>query len=98
MNLCIHTYVLMYFHLDNPDESYQLEFKDYKIDIYAQTYFGIRNGLETLSQLISYDEITDSLQMHSYAFIRDAPKHSHRGILIDSARNFIPSVIIRNYP
>ena len=72
-----------------------MEFKDYKIDIYAQTYFGIRHGLETLSQLISYDEITDSLQMHSYAFIKDAPKHSHRGILIDTARNFIPTVIIR---
>ena len=51
--------------------------------------------METLSQLISYDEVTDSLQIHDFAHIQDSPKYSHRGIMIDSARNFIPLMVIK---
>ena len=51
--------------------------------------------METLSQLISYDEVTDSLQIHDFAYIQDSPKYSHRGIMIDSARNFIPLMVIK---
>ena len=51
--------------------------------------------METLSQLISYDEVTDSLQIHDFVHIQDSPKYSHRGIMIDSARNFIPLMVIK---
>ena len=81
--------------LTNMDESYKLDLKDHKVTIIAQTYFGIRHGFETLSQLIEYDEMTDALIMHEVASIKDAPKYSHRGILIDTARNYISVPIMK---
>ena len=54
--------------------------------------------METLSQLISFDEVTDTLIIHDFAHIQDSPKYSHRGIMIDSARNFIPLMVIKKIP
>jgi len=59
-----------------------------QVQIKAKTYFGSRHGLETLSQLISYDEIRQKLQMHKSASITDKPAYVHRGLLIDTSRNF----------
>ena len=59
-----------------------------QVQIKAKTYFGARHGLETLSQLISYDEIRQKLQMHKNASIVDKPAYVHRGLLIDTSRNF----------
>ena len=59
-----------------------------QVQIKAKTYFGARHGLETLSQLISYDEIRQKLQMHKSASITDKPAYVHRGLLIDTSRNF----------
>ena len=72
------------------DESYSLEIKDLgkAVEIKAQTYFGARHGLETLSQLISYDELRQKLQMHTKAMVEDQPAYIHRGLLIDTSRNF----------
>ena len=33
------------------------------VSITANTYFGARHGMETLSQMISYDELADTLQV-----------------------------------
>lgn len=62
--------------------------------IEAKTVFGLRHGLETMSQLISTD-IGDSeenfgLLLVASARIEDRPVYRHRGLLIDSARNYIP--------
>ena len=92
--LVIYTY-LGKFDDYHPDEFYELNLENHKINITANNYFGIRHGMETLSQLISYDEVTDSLQIHDFAHIQDSPKYSHRGIMIDSARNFIPLMVIK---
>ena len=59
-----------------------------KANIQARTFFGARHGLETLSQLISYDETTNALQMISDAEISDSPKFKYRGVLLDTSRNF----------
>ncbi len=65
------------------DESYSLTIKDgARVEIKAQTYFGARHGLETLSQMIAYDEMTNSLFMIKNAQITDKPKYVHRGLLI----------------
>ncbi|KAK0163603.1 hypothetical protein PV327_007269 [Microctonus hyperodae] len=57
--------------------------------IAAPTYFGVRYGIETLSQLIVFDDLRNKIQMVRDAFIIDKPVYSYRGILLDTSRNFI---------
>lgn len=60
--------------------------------------FGVRNGLETLSQLVAkytlelndgFSKPIGGLAIISEAKILDKPKFSHRGLLIDTARNYL---------
>lgn len=60
------------------------------VDIIALSFCGARHGLETLSQLIWYDPIIDSLLILEAANIDDAPRFKYRGLLIDTARNYYP--------
>ena len=46
----------MYFQI-NTEESYALEINGVDITIDAVTYFGARHALETLSQLMGYDDV-----------------------------------------
>jgi len=77
------------------DESYTLAFvtsedkKTVSVTILANTYFGARHGLETLSQLIAFNEDTGTLTIVEQATINDNPFFTYRGILMDTARNFI---------
>lgn len=56
--------------------------------ITAKNFYGARNGLETLSQLIVYDEIRNEIAIIAFAKITDEPKFKHRGIMLDTVRNF----------
>lgn len=56
--------------------------------ITADNFFGARNGLETLSQLIVYDNIRNEILIVGSAEISDEPKYKYRGILLDTARNY----------
>ena len=67
----------------------------YIVNIQAKSYFGARHGIETLSQLISYKEKSDSLQMHTFAQIDDVPVYPHRGVLIDTSRNYFSVDILK---
>lgn len=58
-------------------------------DIVAPTYFGGRHGLETLGQLIIYDDILNNLQIPNDVYITDGPVYPYRGVLLDTARNYI---------
>ncbi|XP_030764713.1 probable beta-hexosaminidase fdl isoform X3 [Sitophilus oryzae] len=78
------------------DESYSLTLKprDSEIvaNITAKTYFGARHGLETLSQLIWWDEYAGhagALKIIKGATIQDAPAFPYRGLMVDTARNFM---------
>ncbi|XP_043287535.1 chitooligosaccharidolytic beta-N-acetylglucosaminidase-like [Venturia canescens] len=62
--------------------------------IVASTYFGARHGLETLSQLIVYNELRKEIQVVRDAYIVDAPVYPYRGILLDTSRNFIDKASI----
>ena len=69
---------------------------DITVRIEAQTYFGARHGLETLSQMINYDELTGALITYNRAHVEDAPEYAHRGLLIDTSRNYFNMDILRN--
>lgn len=56
----------------------------------AATFFGARHGLETLSQLMTWDEELQSLVMMSDARVVDGPVFTHRGLSVDTARTYVP--------
>jgi len=78
----------------NTDESYDMtvQTKDdvTTATILASTYYGARHALESLSQLIAYDEINNSLMVVHTAMISDEPAFTYRGIMLDTGRNFYP--------
>lgn len=82
------------------DESYTLkveEMSDGRINaiITASTFFGARHGLETLSQLIIFDDLRNEVQIARDVSITDSPVYPHRGILLDTSRNYIPVDVIK---
>lgn len=77
------------------DESYKLELntKSHTLEgkITAKSYYGVRHGLETLSQLFWWDETAGkqgALRILSNVLINDRPTFHYRGLLIDTARQF----------
>lgn len=82
------------------DESYVLtvtEGVDKRImaEIKANNFFGGRHGLETLSQLIIYDDLRQEIQMPNNVTVHDKPAYPHRGILQDTARSYISPAAIK---
>lgn len=75
------------------DESYTLTVSttsdQITVTIHGVTIFGVRHGLETLSQLISFDYFGRSLVIPSAVEIADKPQFPYRGVMIDVSRNFI---------
>ncbi|XP_058124961.1 chitooligosaccharidolytic beta-N-acetylglucosaminidase [Anopheles coustani] len=76
------------------DESYQLTVKprgsgELLATITAKTFFGGRHGLETLAQFVQYDDLRSELQMVASLSLSDAPVYAHRGLALDTSRNFI---------
>lgn len=59
------------------------------------SFYGARHALETLSQLIVWDEMIPALVMMKNAQIRDSPAFTHRGLAIDTARSYIPVTMIK---
>lgn len=74
------------------DESYSLDISNDTIKINANSDVGAIRGLQTLLQLVSYDE-------NGYYFpgvnIKDAPRFVWRGLMIDAARHFQPVDVIK---
>lgn len=79
------------------DESYTLKMDSNTRIIYlsATSYFGLRHGLETLSQLWGFDDVNQKFIILEQFNIQDGPEFKHRGVLVDSSRNFIPLDVIR---
>lgn len=59
------------------------------VRIIGTTIFGVRHGLETLQQLMTSDVCEAGLLLVKSARIEDRPVYRHRGLLLDTARNFI---------
>ncbi|XP_034946655.1 probable beta-hexosaminidase fdl [Chelonus insularis] len=78
------------------DESYKLEVNLKERVLYgritANSYHGVRHGLETLSQLFWWDESTEKqgLAVLSNVLVVDKPTFHYRGLMIDTGRQFFP--------
>ncbi|XP_069688074.1 chitooligosaccharidolytic beta-N-acetylglucosaminidase isoform X2 [Periplaneta americana] len=90
------------------DETYTLDVvsnsrvNSVTVDIRAETVYGARHGLETLSQLVARIPVPVSpgrgrssprkhvLIMAADVRLSDAPVFRHRGLTLDTARNFLP--------
>lgn len=82
------------------DESYQLNLdarfgSEVFVTISAKNFYGVRHALETLSQLIVHDDLNHEMKIIQYADIHDTPAFKHRGISMDTSRNFYPVDVIK---
>ena len=83
------------------DESYSLTIDTQHGNngfITAPTIYGALRGLETFSQLVyfDFDTATYRLSVGLPLSIHDAPRFSHRGLMIDTARHFLPIHTIKH--
>lgn len=74
------------------DESYNLEITNKQAKITAPTTVGAMRGLETFLQLLESDK--DGFYFPAVS-IQDKPRFAWRGLLIDSARHFMPMEVLR---
>lgn len=76
----------------NVDETYTLSVNlvgnDIIARIEANTIFGARHAIDSLAQLIIYDDVTDRLLIRHEITFSDGPAYHHRGISLDTSRNF----------
>ncbi|HEI8867781.1 TPA: family 20 glycosylhydrolase [Serratia odorifera] len=73
--------------LPDSDESYQLSVTPQGAKLIANTRFGALRGMETLLQLVQTDADGTFLPLVS---VTDVPRFPWRGVLLDSARHFLP--------
>ena len=71
-----------------PEEGYVLEVAAQGIDITAATHQGIYYGLTSLKQLIRFNFRQDQTWAIPTCTIRDAPRFSWRGMMLDESRHF----------
>lgn len=81
------------------NEGYKLRIKQASNDqveviIDAQNYYGARNALETLAQLVVFDEIRNQLMLAAEVEIQDEPVYKHRGVILDTSRSYfsVPAI------
>ncbi|KXN74560.1 glycoside hydrolase family 20 protein [Conidiobolus coronatus NRRL 28638] len=74
------------------DESYSIEITDKATaTIKAKTIYGAMHGLESFSQLVQYDKKSKTSHIPATPLkVNDKPLYPHRGILIDTNRNWMP--------
>jgi len=73
--------------LPDSDERYQLQVNGDGVLLTAHSRFGAMRGMETLLQLIQNGEQGTTIP---YVTIHDHPRFPWRGVLIDTARHFMP--------
>ncbi|HEG1828843.1 TPA: beta-N-acetylhexosaminidase [Enterobacter cloacae] len=78
--------------LPDSDESYKLTVDANGVDISANTRFGALRAIETLLQLVQNGTENTSVP---WVTIEDSPRFPWRGLLLDSARHFIPLADIK---
>ncbi|XP_049861033.1 chitooligosaccharidolytic beta-N-acetylglucosaminidase isoform X4 [Schistocerca gregaria] len=87
------------FHTDT-SEAYSLSISEVTAGrvnaaVTADTFFGARHALETLYQLIVYDDINKQLLLLSEINLSDSPAFPHRAIALDTARSYFSVASIK---
>jgi hexosaminidase len=78
-------------HIDDWNESYQLNISANKIELTAAQLMGMQRGLETLLQLMGTGQ---RIQL-PLVFINDHPRFKWRGLLLDTSRHFFSVATIK---
>ncbi|CAF3928629.1 unnamed protein product, partial [Rotaria sordida] len=78
----------------NSNETYTLTINQQMAIVEASTVWGLLRGLETFSQLI-YINQQNYVVINSSVTIIDSPRFQHRGVMLDTARHFLPVPIIK---
>lgn len=73
-------------------EAYTLDITTSQAVLHAQTALGVLRGLETLDQWITEK---DGVTLLDAVHISDRPRFVWRGLLVDSARHFMPTATIK---
>ncbi|GAV77069.1 Glyco_hydro_20 domain-containing protein/Glyco_hydro_20b domain-containing protein [Cephalotus follicularis] len=64
--------------------------------IEAKTVYGALRGLETFSQLCAFDYGTKTVQIYKAPwYIQDKPRFTYRGLMLDTARHYLPIDVIK---
>ena len=74
------------------DESYSLTVQAGAGTLSAPTIWGALRGLETWSQLVV--RAADGAHLADEQIIEDAPQYAYRGLMIDTARHYLPLALI----
>lgn len=72
-------------------EQYSLSVQDSGVTLEADNRFGALHGLQTLEALLTHTDTAAAVQAVS---IQDAPRFAWRGLLLDTARTFVPVPIV----
>lgn len=81
---------------EGTDESYTLYISGTNATISASTVYGALRGLETFSQLVSFNFSSKTYHVESAPWrIDDAPRFPFRGLMVDTARHYIPLPVLR---
>jgi len=87
--------------ISKSDEGYQLHVGKEGISILANTSTGIFYGIQSLLQLFPPSFFAASRQKENweipYCSIKDSPRFSYRGMLLDVSRHFFPPADIKQY-
>ncbi len=75
------------------EESYELKISTTGITVTAQAKAGIFYGIQTLLQIIKF---SDKGQLQA-CIIRDSPRFSWRGVMLDVSRTFMPLNLVKRY-
>lgn len=82
-----------YFNI-NIDESYKLIIAQKGLVlnaiILASSFLGAHHGLETLTQLVWWDDKDHVLKIMNNVVISDSPIFTYRGLMVDTSNHFIP--------
>ncbi|CAD8158974.1 unnamed protein product [Paramecium octaurelia] len=81
----------LYWVTSTNEEAYELQIdENLNVKIQANNHWGLARALDTVNQLAINNEI-----QNLPIYISDEPQYVHRGIMIDTARNFLPVKLIK---
>ena len=80
------------FKLVTPYKEYRIVIHKHHGEIKADSEWGMLRGLESLAQMISTVDGSPGLFTQQ---IHDWPEYKHRGLMVDTARHFLPVTVLK---